>query len=209
MLGGHVKIFHPDGAVEQITVRLHPEAHARWAEEVRALSWEPHRGLRTRAELEAEGAPLVEVTAAASDTAAWWAAQRARVEDDALVAAARLRPVLRARSLDEVMHAAMAAVDVEQGRGVDPGAWVAAVRALQPKVPRWDAGVVDLAAWPVTPAGWTDREEYAVSADAAEVVVLVVAGGAVHVERIEHDQSEAAMRATGRLVAEPHAVTRG
>ena len=208
MLGAHVKLFGADGREEHVTVRLHPEAHAQFAEEIRALSWQPHRELHTRADLVAAGERVLDLEIGSTDTAAWYEAQRARVEDDALVAQALLRPLLRAQDLTDLMGRALAAVATSGRSPLAAEAWVAAVRALRGKLPRWDGGVLDFGAWPVTAEGWEGREEYPISADEAEVAVLVVQGDTVRVERIEHDAGERAMRALGKLTAEPQAITR-
>jgi hypothetical protein len=208
MLGAHVKLFHEDGVVEHVTIRLHPEAHAAFAEQIRAVAFD--RLLRTRADLQEAGERMVDVEVGATDTAAWRAAQVARAEDEQLVVQALLRPLLRARDLSDIMRVATKALYSRARGTVTADAWVSAVRALRPRIPRWDADVLDLDGWP-----WPERlegkaqcEEYGVSADPDEVVLLVVEGEDVHVERVEHDRSEAVQRARGVLTGGPTAVTR-
>lgn len=190
MLGLSIKVFGADGAVDQFTIRLHPEAHAALAAELRGLAWDNR--MRTRADLEAEGAPIAEVTLAApTDTASWYAAQ-----DERLVTRAVLRPAARARTMQDLWRIVMAAA-----ARVAPNALWEVLAEERGRLPRWDAGVVDL-------ASYDGETVLALSADDGEVLVLERSSGGVRAALVEHDSGEAVARARGALVGEPPSLTR-
>jgi hypothetical protein len=200
MLGMHVKIFAADGTEEHVTIRLHPEAHRNLAAEVRSLAWV--NDLRTRAELEAEGAPIAEVDAGATDTAAWYGQRRSAEEDNRVVARALMRTVLRARDMDELEGALARVAERASGEAL-----FEAMQEARSLVPRWDENLVEIALFDDKSA--TSYTDLAVSADDGEVLFLRLDGeGKLRVLRADHDRSEAIMRARGKLREGPRALTR-
>jgi hypothetical protein len=199
MLGLHVQIFDATGGKERFTIRLHPEAHRVFTDELRGLEWE--NVLRTHAELVAEGAPIAEVKVGMTDTAAWYGTRRLESEDEILVARALLRPALRARSfadLEEYLRRVSERVGGE--------ALCEAVRGSVGKFPRWDDGIVDIGEYTRSGSLYSD---VAFSADEAEILILRIQNdGDVKVLRADHDRGEAVMRARGRLPEDPASLTR-
>jgi hypothetical protein len=199
MLGIHVKIFRGDRSEEHITIRLHPEAHRALAEHLRDMAWV--NDLRTRSELEAEGATIVPSDMGATDTAAWYAERQQEAEENRAVARVLMRSVLRATSLDD-LEAALA----HAAQRVDGEALFDAMREGRGLVPRWDERLVDLEGRDEVADGWAS---VVLSADEAEVLVLRLGSdGRTLVLREDHDRGEAILRARGVIQGGPPSLTR-
>jgi hypothetical protein len=201
MQGIGIQVYGLDGVDEKFTLRLAPEAHADMVARLRELQWD--RVLKTRTELEAEGARIEDLELEElAETEVWYRSRHGVAETNQRVAHEALKDLLTATSLDEqkdIVTKAMPRFDTE--------AFMEALREM--KVPRWDRGVarqadpVRLFQAALLP-NYTVVDAHMVSANLDEALIVAIVeceSGSLSIETcvLDHGLSELAHRAAGKL----------